>query len=436
MKSHCKCSGFFHVTVFLIGNYQFYSHSKTKLKNKVMKQEVIEFFQNLPDEKHEQFNKAYELYRQSPTKNVGTERSLNVQGFSERGLENLLYDLQKMHGITDVEKIAIVKSEKLKVRSPRLLADYILAFTEEELRNWAQTECVEKEIGLAEVIELALANEENNIAAILTEELDKINVEKQSIINNQEVKGVEGIRPEDSHPGTLINGADVHDMNVVDINKKEVTDVNALVEENETLKLEKEDLQYEKEDLEEENEDLKEEIENLKTLPKIDAQSIRVEFPFLNSTDCPDELKILVADKITAWNEYLALQIDIAKAESGENNLDKEQLASIAKRAVECFDENQKIYDELNAYQTTGKILGLHPIFKRLQLTREVETMTSEELYKYKGSSAKYFTDNKQSLAKAEKAKDQERITEIKTRVVEREQKLAFVNKRLGINPK
>ena len=80
--------------------------------------------------------------------------------------------------------------------------------------------------------------------------------------------------------------------------------------------------------------------------------------------------------------------------------------------------------------------MGWISIFKRLQLTREVETMTSEELVKYKSASAKYFSDNRTSLAKAQKAKNTEKIELINNRVAEREQKLALVNKKLGINPK
>lgn len=402
-----------------------------------MKQKVIEFFQNLPDEKHEQFNQAYELYRQSPTKNLGTERSLNVQGYSERGLENLLYDLQKMHGVTDLEKVK-VKSQKAKVESKTLLPDYILAFSEEELRIWAQTECVEKGTGLVEVIELALADEENTIAAILTEELEKIEVESQKL-------KVESTEPIDTNTEAVQTTIELPVNDLVDAMKFGIeglknpiefgVDFGILKQENENLASENEELQLEKEDLEEENEALKEEVEELKSIPKIDAQSIRVEFPFLSESNCPDEFKILVADKITAWNRYLELQEQIAAAERGEAPKG-DYLAELAKEAVVSFDENQRIYDELNAYAETGKVLGKHPLFKRLQLTREVETMTSEELYLYKGSSAKYFTDNKKSLAKAEKAKNTAKILEINTRVAEREQKLALVNKRLGINKK
>lgn len=322
-----------------------------------MKQKVIEFFQNLPKEKHVQFNEAFQLYRETPNKNVAVERSYNAGGYTERSLENLMYDLQKLHGITDVEK--------LEERSLKL------------------------ELG------------------------------------NEEEEGVLQLDPDSEIPGT----------------QEETTDVDSLKSENEYLKSENEDLQFDKEDLEFENEDLKneneelkEEVETLKLAPKLDAQAIRVEFPFLNEKDCPDEFKILVADKITAWNKYLEIQEQIAKVEASEMTEPMQgTLAELAKEAIEAFDENQKIYDELNCYQTTGKILGVHPIFKKLQLTREVEAMTNDELIKYKSSSAKYFSVNKTALEKAKKAKDQDKVQEIEARVAERHDKLFLVNKKLGV---
>lgn len=299
-----------------------------------MKQTVITFFQNLPAEKHEQFNQAFELYRKSEGKNEALERNFNSIGYTDRSLDNLLYELQKMHGITDAEKIiVVVKNKQLKSE-------------------------------------------------------------------NEELKTI-----------------------------------------NEDLESEKEDLEFEKAELEDENEELKDENEELKSenkelKAKLELQtpaSIRVEFPFLNNEDCPNELKILVADKITAWNNYAEAQNKINAAHTGEAPLSNEELADLAEVAVKSFDDNQKIYDELNAYATTGKVLGVHPIFRKLQIAREVEEMTTDELIKYKASSAKYFTVNKKELAKAQEAKDDAKIAEIEARVADRSEKLFQVNKKLGI---
>ena len=139
---------------------------------------------------------------------------------------------------------------------------------------------------------------------------------------------------------------------------------------------------------------------------------LREEFKFLNDKDCPNELKILVADKITVWKQYEAIQeqIVILNAKEVLTAEEKESLSELAKDAVAAFEENQAIYEELNAYKETGKVLGKHPIFRKLQMEREVEEMTNEELFKYKNASAKYFTDNKQSLAKAVAKQDEAKI--------------------------
>jgi hypothetical protein len=282
-----------------------------------MKQKVIEFFQNLPEAKHEQFNKAFELYRQSEGKSLGAEKVINATGYTPASLENLLYDLQKLHDISDVEKFSI-----------------------------------------------------------------------QYSVSSEQIAELES---------------------------------------------EKEDLEFENEHLKDENEDLKSEVETLKLAPKLDAKAIRVEFPFLNDAACPDELKILMADKISAWNRYLEAYEKIQKIKAGELVVTEKESVVLALICVSNFKENKEIYDELNCYQTTGKVLGVHPIFKKLQLSREVETMTADELIKYKGSSAKYFSVKKTALAKAKKAKDEAKVTEIEVALAERHDKLFLVNKKLGV---
>lgn len=359
-----------------------------------MKNKVIEFFQNLPESKHKQFNDAFELYRNSEGKNQGVERSLNAMGYSERNLENLLHDLQQLHRITDVERFTVASVQITE--GDEQIADGSIQIAE----------------GSSQIADGGVVND--------------IDVVKSEVISdnaNSDVEATEGTRPDGSHPGTPI-------------------DVVAIVEENESLLSEKEDLEFEKAELEEENEALKEEIalrqaqDDSNGLPKIDAKSVRVEFPFLNDKDCPDVFKILVADKITAWNTYLENHADLLKIESGELIATDEFKAEIAASAVAAFDENQKIYDELNAYQETGKILGLHPLFKQLQMQREVDAMTNEELVNYKNSSAKYFSVKKTALVNAEKANNTVKIESIKKGVAEREQILALVNKKLGISAK
>lgn len=71
-------------------------------------------------DKYEQFNKAFELYKKTPGKNISLETKLNRVGFTDEYLEALLYDLQQLNGVTDLEIAEKKKEVNLKV-SPELL---------------------------------------------------------------------------------------------------------------------------------------------------------------------------------------------------------------------------------------------------------------------------------------------------------------------------
>lgn len=288
-----------------------------------MKQKVIAFLHDTDLPKQEQFEKAVELYRQSPNKNGAFERKLNSGGFSEQMLGNLRYDLQKMHNISDVE---------------------ILLFEAKEL----------EEIEVEGVIQLT-----------------------------PQTEGLEGLGKEEGEPET---------------GEEEIELVNQTV-------------------------------------------SIREEFPFLNDKDCPNELKILVSDKITAWKRYQALHAIILNIEAGTVEGTDEEKANLAKDALEAFDENQLIYEELNAYKETGKVLGKHSIFRTLALFREVDAMNNEELINYINSSKKFFSVNKKEIktlseAKELTEKEQTRLQDLSLKVQERQETLDLVKKKLGVSAK
>jgi hypothetical protein len=263
-----------------------------------MKKQVIEFLRNLPESKSQQFNQAFDLYRKSDFANEMMVRALNMAGFSDNALANLLYDLKQLHEITDAD----IYADEVKV--------------------------------------IQLETETNLIA-----------------------------------------------------------DANHVVGSNANI--------------------------------EISDQPVREEFPFLADKHCPDEFKILIADKLTAYNLYKETKAKITEANADE--VSSETLAEWAKIAVNAFDLNQKIYAELNHYKEHGTVLGKHPIFRKFALQREVDEMTNDALIKFKNSSIKYFSTNKTDLAIAEKKKDQAKIDIINIRVAVREEKLALVNKKLGV---
>jgi hypothetical protein len=77
-----------------------------------MREKVLEFLAEEPASKSQQFNKALSLYRQSKGHNAAEVRFANNLGYSEDRLQNLLYELQKLHGITRVDVV------NFKVKAP------------------------------------------------------------------------------------------------------------------------------------------------------------------------------------------------------------------------------------------------------------------------------------------------------------------------------
>ncbi|MGI0106729.1 hypothetical protein [Salinimicrobium sp. WS361] len=78
-----------------------------------MKEKVTEFLGNLPKTGSEQFNKALELYRKSKNHTASNVRFMNEMGFSPERLEILLYELKKLHNITDLEVAKARRREKV-----------------------------------------------------------------------------------------------------------------------------------------------------------------------------------------------------------------------------------------------------------------------------------------------------------------------------------
>jgi len=80
-----------------------------------MKDQAIQFLGNLPQSEGDQFNKALELYRKSKNHDPGKLRYYNQLGYNKDRLESLLYEVKKMHSISDVEVAQATKVVKLKV---------------------------------------------------------------------------------------------------------------------------------------------------------------------------------------------------------------------------------------------------------------------------------------------------------------------------------
>jgi hypothetical protein len=279
-----------------------------------MRTKVLQFLLNLPDSEVDQFNQAFQLYGQSPGKNTAIERQLNSAGYTKQNLENLLYDLQQLHSISDIEKIPVVDAEVLEPSEPDTDAN-------------------------------------------------------------------PNAEPEAGIPLNADNG-----------NEPNQTDENQ---------------------------------------QKGDVASLRSQYPFLNDADCPNELKILIADKITHYHAYRSAHTQLEKIKDGSLVVPPAKETKIAAAAVHHFEAGEAIGVELDHYKEKKELLGKHPIFNQLALQREVESLTQDELLSFVKNTPSYISKNNKKLKEATSEK---RIAELQEALNDRNAKLALVNKKLGVS--
>lgn len=103
---------------------------------------------------------------------------------------------------------------------------------------------------------------------------------------------------------------------------------------------------------------------------------LREEFPFLSEKECPDELKILVADLLSSHDRYIADHEKLFAATTPE------EIAELSASVVENYLENREIWDELNHFKTEGKPLGVHPVWQRTARLEELKKLSNAELIK------------------------------------------------------
>lgn len=162
-------------------------------------------------------------------------------------------------------------------------------------------------------------------------------------------------------------------------------------------------------------------------IPEQIRKSIRLrdDFPFLAASDCPQEFKILVHDMLTAYANYVDAHQRLFDATSGE------ELQEIAASVVEGYLTNRQIWDELNHYKLTGKVLGIHPIFSQKDRTLEIHNMTTAELVKLQKS----LMNNIARYRKTVKDHPDHKNTQArKENIAKWELELVQANKLLGIN--
>lgn len=137
-------------------------------------------------------------------------------------------------------------------------------------------------------------------------------------------------------------------------------------------------------------------------IPELQKKVInfRETYPFLRSEDCPDELKILVADMFAAYDNYRE-----AYRLLDETNTQDENLA-LAKTTVEQYLENRALWAELDHFKANGEILGEHPLLLDLKLQKEIKAVTDIDLPRKIGNARGNVTKNRNKFEAAKSDED------------------------------
>ncbi len=406
--------------------------------NKILRNAVLLFLKQLPKDKYERFNKAFEYYKQAPDKVTSVETKLNRVGFSEEGLQHLLYDLQKLFGITDAE---IASQNNVPV-----IGEIIPETTVEELAEQLESASVEfielmkledpdpttvnETLGRISDLLSELAQKQ---IAVLTVALGKAEKELK-VLGTQKPKDLKAINATEKTIDKIQNDikeigeAAKEKLSLLALEKREIPVI--------PLNSDNSDFQNELKGIAEkvfEHTDIPESgtIEN-KFVSAEELMPIRDEFPFLNNDDCPEIMFVVVGKRISAYRRYQKLYEQLQFALDNEGSLTPEAQAQLASDTQEANAENLALWDELKYYNENKEILGKHPLFRESVAKKEVDAMTTDQLAKYRTSSATFISKKKTALK--DKKLTPEKVAELEAAIQDREYRLGLVNTKLGVN--
>lgn len=154
---------------------------------------------------------------------------------------------------------------------------------------------------------------------------------------------------------------------------------------------------------------------------------LRELFPFLTEEDCPDEFKILVADKITGYENW---KESYKELQANGEKLSNEEIYELASKAVEGFELDLDIMDELEYYQEHKEILGKHPIFFEHNLIKEVKAIKVVDLVTERNNLKFYIARDRKALEEGKIAEDKKE--DFENKIKEFELKMKYVEERIA----
>lgn len=307
-----------------------------------MKNKVITALKDTSLRGSERFNTLASLYRQTPNHNLGQARYFNTVGFTSATMSSLEYELKKAHRITDVQlrtfgmKVQLSDEEKLAQLDP-------------------------ENVGVDQAKELIAYSKYDELVPAVPQF-------EKGLPGNAQMKEfltLHDVKPK-SNKKDLLNQI----ASLVEEGQKQAVQNLITAREEQATKAQEAQVQAQGDRREVQTEKAKESFAKAPTEVK-QGLKLRDEFPFLSEEDCPDEFKILVADKFTALQKFIDARAQL-KALQEDPEAD---FYEIAAEAIDNFELNLEIYDELNYYKEHKEILGHHPIFAKMLREQSVTAM-------------------------------------------------------------
>ncbi|UOY07718.1 hypothetical protein L0P88_04005 [Muricauda sp. SCSIO 64092] len=103
---------------------------------------------------------------------------------------------------------------------------------------------------------------------------------------------------------------------------------------------------------------------------------LRDQFPFLREKDCPDSLKLLVNELITSYEDFKDNQPKL------HDLLQDDEAKALVDVVLKDYIENKQAWAELEHYNTTGQVLGEHPLFEILEEKERITRLETPDLAK------------------------------------------------------
>lgn len=147
--------------------------------------------------------------------------------------------------------------------------------------------------------------------------------------------------------------------------------------------------------------------------------AFRDRFPFLKEDDCPDVLKILVADMFTAYGRYKEAHARLAAM---PDDADARETARLSEEVVENFIKDREIWEELEYYQEHHELLGKTERVKAIMASEELKGLSEIDLMK-KLNSAKTNQSKARKTDDAEKLEQWTRRREVLEKEIEARKK-------------